>query len=50
MADDNKTGRKLDDNQIAALATSATILIFFVVYWAFQIDTTYELLAMAYGW
>lgn len=48
MNDANK--KKLDDNQIAALILSGAIVVFFVVYWAAQIQTTYELLSAAYGW
>jgi hypothetical protein len=41
---------KLDDLQLSAVVVSTTIIVFFVIYWAAQIETTYSLLAMAYGW
>jgi hypothetical protein len=50
MSDQNENDKKMDDLERAAIATSATIVVFFVVYWAFQIQTTYSLLAMAYEW
>jgi hypothetical protein len=50
MNEESGSAKKLDDLEMAAVATSVTILVFFVVYWAAQIQTTYELLAMAYGW
>lgn len=46
--DVNTGGQK--DTQSAALAASVTIIIFFVVYWAFQIESVYELLSLAYDW
>jgi hypothetical protein len=39
----------IKDLQYAAVSISATIIIFFVVYWAIQIDSVRELLELAYG-
>ena len=50
MSEEAKGGKQYDDLEMATIATSATIIVFFVVYWAAQIQTTYSLLAMAYGW
>jgi hypothetical protein len=49
MSEENKTERKLDDVQLAAVAVSASIIVFFVVYWIIQIQSVRELLEMAYG-
>jgi hypothetical protein len=37
------------DLQLAALAASATIIGFFLVYWFLQIQDVREMLALAYG-
>ncbi|MEZ5491548.1 MAG: hypothetical protein R3F50_14700 [Gammaproteobacteria bacterium] len=50
MTEQGNTENKRDDLETAALVTSATIIVFFVVYWAVQIGSTYSLLAMAYEW
>ena len=50
MNEESGENKKLDDVEKAALAASTTIVIFFVVYWAIQIQSTYSLLAMAYEW
>ena len=50
MNSESDSDKKLDDLEKAAVVSSLTIVIFFVVYWAFQIQTTYELLAFAYDW
>ncbi|MDP6416075.1 MAG: hypothetical protein QGG54_13775 [Gammaproteobacteria bacterium] len=50
MNDETKKDSDLADLQTAATAVGVTIVVFFVVYWAAQIQSTYELLAMAYGW
>jgi len=42
--------KKLNDLEVSAVAVSATIVVFFVVYWVLQIKSTFELLSMAYGW
>ncbi|MBT3529622.1 MAG: hypothetical protein HOF74_05300 [Gammaproteobacteria bacterium] len=49
MSEENKTEEKLDDVQMAAVAVSASIIVFFVVYWIIQIQSVRELLEMAYG-
>ena len=49
MSEDDKSAAKMDDVQMAAVAVSVTIIVFFVVYWAIQIDSVRELLNMAYG-
>jgi hypothetical protein len=40
---------KQRDLQLAALAASATIVGFFLVYWFLQIQDVREMLALAYG-
>lgn len=49
MSDENKNAAKLDDVEMAAVALSATVIVFFVVYWAIQIDSVRDLLNLAYG-
>ena len=39
-----------DDLEKSALIASGTVIVFFVVYWAIQIESAYSLLALAYGW
>lgn len=41
---------KLNDLERSAFIVSVTIFVFLIVYWTAQIETTYELLAMAYEW
>ena len=50
MNDNTDNDSKLKDQQAAALTVSVTVVAFFIVYWAVQIASTYNLLAMAYGW
>lgn len=50
MSDETEKDSDLADLETAAMAVGATVIVFFLVYWAFQIETTYELLAMAYEW
>ena len=38
-----------DDLQLAALAASATIVTFLLVYWFIQIQDTRDMLKLAYG-
>ncbi len=38
-----------DDLQLAALAASATIVAFLLVYWFIQIQDTRDMLKLAYG-
>lgn len=47
---DEQGEKKLDDAQLAAITTSVSIIVFFIIYWAAQIQTTYDLLSMAYEW
>ena len=42
-------GAQLRDMRFAALAASATIVSFFLIYWAIQIQDTLEMLELAYG-
>lgn len=49
MTDKNTNSEKMDDVQMAAVAISATIIIFFVIYWSIQIQSVRDLLEMAYG-
>ncbi len=37
------------DRQLAALVSSGTIIVFFLVYWFAQIDEVREMLKLAYG-
>ena len=46
---DTNDKRSLRDQQIAAVAASATIVTFFVIYWVVQIIDVREMLALAYG-
>ncbi len=50
MSEDNKKGKKFDDLEMASIAACGTVIVFLVVYWATQIQSTYSLLSMAYGW
>ena len=50
MSEESGSNNKLDDLEKAALVTSVTVVVFFVVYWAVQIQSTYDLLAFAYDW
>ncbi len=47
MSDTDQNKQK--DLQVAALAASATIFAFFLVYWFVQIQDTLEMLELAYG-
>ena len=49
MTEENKDMKKLDDAQIASVAVSVTVIVFFVVYWAIQIQSVRDLLKLAYG-
>jgi hypothetical protein len=49
MSEESKTNKKMDDVQVAAVTVSASIIVFFVVYWVVQIQSVIELLEMAYG-
>ena len=50
MSEENSDNKKLDDLERAAVAVSVSVFVFTVVYWAVQIQSTYDLLSMAYGW
>ena len=50
MNEESSSDKKLDDLEKAAVVSSITIVVFFIVYWAFQIQSTYDLLAFAYDW
>ncbi|MCB1670430.1 MAG: hypothetical protein R3F41_03050 [Gammaproteobacteria bacterium] len=50
MTESGNSENKRDDLETAALATSATIIVFFLIYWAAQIESAYSLLALAYDW
>lgn len=43
-----ETGRDSKDAQLAALLVSAAIVVSFVLYWALQVQSVRELLALAY--
>lgn len=49
MNEEKASVQSIKDLQNAAVTVSATIIIFFVVYWAIQIDSVRELLELAYG-
>ena len=50
MSDETNNEKQFDDLEIATIATCGTIIVFFVIYWAIQVESAYSLLAMAYGW
>ena len=50
MSEESNTGKQFDDLEMATIATCGTIIVFFVVYWAIQVESAYSLLALAYGW
>ncbi|MFM1897682.1 MAG: hypothetical protein RLZZ385_2756 [Pseudomonadota bacterium] len=50
MSEENSPDNNLKDLQSAALTASATVIVFFVVYWAIQFSSAYSLLSMAYDW
>jgi hypothetical protein len=51
MSDSHNTGddKTRKDDELAALLVAGSIIAFFVVYWAFEIQSVRELLEMAYG-
>ena len=49
MNEEDRNVTKMDDVETAAVAISATIIVFFVIYWAIQIDSVRDLLKLAYG-
>ncbi len=44
-----KEPAKLDDDQMAAIVSIGTIVVFMAVYWFFQLQAVRELLELAYG-
>ena len=50
MSEESNSGKQFDDLEAAAKATCGVIIVFFLVYWAIQIESAYSLLAMAYEW
>ena len=46
---ENGRSAQLKDVQLAAVAASATILTFLLVYWFVQIQDVREMLKLAYG-
>jgi|TARA_B110000971_G_scaffold144264_1_gene147445 hypothetical protein len=49
MNEESKSQRMMDDVQVAAVTVSASIIVFFVVYWVIQIQSVIDLLELAYG-
>ena len=49
MNEENKTEDKLDDIQLAALLSSAVFIVWFAVYWFFQIQAVRELFELING-
>lgn len=50
MSEESNNEKRFDDLEMATITTCGTIIVFFVVYWAIQIESAYSLLALAYGW
>ena len=49
MNEENQNDAQIKDGQTSAILATSTIIIFFVVYWFFQIQSVRELLELAYG-
>ena len=49
MNEENKTESKLDDIQLAALVSSTVFIVWFAVYWFFQIQAVRELFELVNG-
>jgi hypothetical protein len=49
MNEENQSDAQIKDEQTSAILATSTIIIFFVVYWFFQIQSVLELLELAYG-
>lgn len=47
--DEIKEPAKLDDDQMAAIISVGTIVVFMAVYWFLQVQAVRELLELAYG-
>ena len=43
------TGKKWGDKEVAALGSASIILLGLVYYWVMEVDSTMELLKLAYG-
>jgi hypothetical protein len=46
---EGESRRGLKDDEIAAMIVAGSIVVFFAVYWIFEIMSVRELLEMAYG-
>lgn len=49
MHEENQNDAQIKDKQTSAILATSTIIIFFAVYWFFQIQSVRELLELAYG-
>jgi hypothetical protein len=49
MSEEESNAGDIKDLQCAAVAISVTTVVFFVIYWAVQINSVRELLELAYG-
>jgi|TARA_B100001105_G_scaffold67802_1_gene53199 hypothetical protein len=49
MNEKNQNNAQIKDEQTSAILATSTIIIFFAVYWFFQIQSVRELLELAYG-
>ena len=49
MHEKNQNDAQIKDEQTSAKLATSTIIIFFAVYWFFQIQSVRELLELAYG-
>lgn len=48
-ADENTASTDVKDAQLAAYVFTGAVVVGFVVYWALQIQSVREMLALAYG-
>ena len=49
MNEKKQNDAQIKDEQTSAILATSTIIIFFAVYWFFQIQSVRELLELAYG-
>lgn len=49
MNDEDKSEAKLDDIHLAAIVTSTVFMVWFAVYWFFQIQAVRELFELING-
>ncbi|MCH2578795.1 MAG: hypothetical protein VX220_00255 [Pseudomonadota bacterium] len=49
MSEESQKESQIKDEQTSAILATSTIIIFFAVYWFFQIQSVRELLELAYG-